>query len=71
MLKLDNQVLATSLITHHNLTFMLRLGRLLREAIIEKRFPEFVKNFVKIQEEQPTPEWVVDALKAAGIDVSN
>ena len=44
----------------------------MRAAIIEKKYPEFVRRFLADQfTESPVPQWVVDALHAAGIDVES
>eukprot|EP00405_Crypthecodinium_cohnii_P009238 CAMPEP_0206425644 /NCGR_PEP_ID=MMETSP0324_2-20121206/3911_1 /ASSEMBLY_ACC=CAM_ASM_000836 /TAXON_ID=2866 /ORGANISM="Crypthecodinium cohnii, Strain Seligo" /LENGTH=471 /DNA_ID=CAMNT_0053890459 /DNA_START=43 /DNA_END=1458 /DNA_ORIENTATION=- len=70
---------AASLITLHNLHFMLTLLTEMREAIRANTFPQWVRKF--LQDFFPSaspppcercpPRWVRDALKAAGIDVED
>jgi queuine tRNA-ribosyltransferase len=46
--------------------------RLAREAIIEDRYPQFVKEFFgKLYhgEKEKYPEWCVDALSGVGVDL--
>ena len=75
MLKNDNP-LAASLITHHNLAYMMDLNRRMRRAIKEDRYPEFARGFVRDQYRgqkqggQEIPAWVVNALDAAGISLN-
>ena len=38
---------ATNLITYHNVAFMQRLAKQIREAIRENRMPEYVRESVK------------------------
>lgn len=72
MLKNDNP-LAVSLVTHHNLAYMMALNRKMRAAIISDTYSDFTKSFVKDQFRgkenggQEIPVWVLDALNAAGI----
>mmetsp|Transcript_28779 Transcript_28779/g.66891 ORF Transcript_28779/g.66891 Transcript_28779/m.66891 type:complete len:459 (+) Transcript_28779:101-1477(+) len=71
--------IAASLITHHNLHFMLSLLREMREAIKAQTFPEWVRKF--LQDFFPAahpppckfcpPRWVKDALEAAKIPVDD
>eukprot|EP00455_Lapot_gusevi_P055698 TRINITY_DN9097_c0_g1_i1.p1 TRINITY_DN9097_c0_g1~~TRINITY_DN9097_c0_g1_i1.p1 ORF type:complete len:470 (-),score=68.03 TRINITY_DN9097_c0_g1_i1:91-1428(-) len=75
---------ASSLITCHNLFYMKRLMNEARQAIIQQRFPQFVIDFLTtmfLREDSSSdnegvvagtvPQWVVDALAVAGIDVSH
>ncbi len=68
LLKANNPI-AVQLITQHNVTYMMGLVRRMREAILRKEFPVFVKTFMKkhFENEQGVPEWVTEALAAAGI----
>jgi tRNA-guanine family transglycosylase len=72
MLKNDNP-LAVSLVTHHNLAYMMSLNRRMRAAIQEDAYGDFAKSFVREQYRgkdnggQDVPSWVKDALNAAGI----
>jgi len=59
-----------TLLTHHNLVYMLTLGRKMREAIKAGKYDLFVRDFMDkqfTQQNKPVPEWIVDALSAAGI----
>ncbi|KAL7539211.1 hypothetical protein ACHAXR_010879 [Thalassiosira sp. AJA248-18] len=72
MLKNDNP-LAVSLVTHHNLAYMMALNRKMRDAIKEDTYGDFARSFVRTQYRgkenggQDVPSWVKDALQAAGI----
>lgn len=74
MLKNDNP-LAVSLVTHHNLAYMMALNRRMRDAIKEDRYSDFARTFVRDQYRgkenggQDVPQWVLDALNAAGITI--
>jgi len=60
--------LAWQLITYHNIAYQMKLMRSIREAIIEGKFPEFVKRFMILQyPKNDYPKWAVDALHVAGI----
>ena len=74
LFKTGNPV-AVELLTQHNIAYMMTLVRHMRQAILEDRYAEFARQFVQRQYpgkdaggEEP-PEWVVDALGAAGIDL--
>lgn len=72
-----NNPLAIELITQHNIAFMMALVRSMRKAILQDKYGEFVRSFVLEQypEErngngkESCPQWVLDALLAAGIDL--
>ena len=72
MLKNDNP-LAVSLVTHHNLAYMMSLNRKMRAAIQADSYDKFAISFVKDQYRgkenggQDVPSWVKDALNAASI----
>mmetsp|Transcript_209 Transcript_209/g.398 ORF Transcript_209/g.398 Transcript_209/m.398 type:complete len:541 (+) Transcript_209:78-1700(+) len=72
MLKNDNP-LAGSLVTHHNLAYMMSLNRKMRDAIKNDVYGDFARSFVRDQYRgkenggQDVPSWVKDALHAAGI----
>ena len=76
MLKNDNP-LAVSLVTHHNLGYMMSLNRKMRLAIQTNTYGEFARSFVKDQyrgkenDGQDIPTWVKDALNAAGIPLTD
>lgn len=63
--------MGSQLLSYHNLSFMMRLSRDLHMSILEGRFPEFVRGFLRVQ--FPTgdvPQWVRNAMEVAGIDIS-
>lgn len=72
MLKNDNP-LAVSLVTHHNLAYMMALNKRMRDAIKNNAYGEFAVQFIRDQYRgkdnggQDVPKWVQDALEAAGI----
>ena len=43
--------------------------RNIREAIVEQRFPEFVRDFMHRMYPEEVPEWVVNALREAEIEL--
>jgi queuine/archaeosine tRNA-ribosyltransferase len=56
----------------HNVHYQLNLMRLAREAIIEDRYPQFVKDFFSklySGEKEKLPRWAVDALRSVGVDL--
>lgn len=55
----------------HNVHFLLGLMRSARTAILEDRFPAFVKHFFAqyFEKQQGPPSWAVAALKGVGIDL--
>jgi tRNA-guanine family transglycosylase len=60
------------LLTMHNVYYQLNLMRLIREAIIADRYPQFLKDFfAKLYNGQKDkyPEWAVGALKDVGVDL--
>jgi queuine tRNA-ribosyltransferase len=74
LLKANNPI-AVQLVTQHNVTYMMGLVSRMRNAILQKEFPLFVRNFMKkhFADESNSftngqvPEWVKGALNAAGI----
>lgn len=66
------ETVGAHLLTMHNVTYLLNLMAKAREAIVEDRYPEFVKNFFygwHQGDKSKYPVWAVDALKAVGIDL--
>lgn len=60
------------LLTMHNVHFLLNLMRMAREAIVEGRYPEFLKAYFATLYEgdkEKYPSWAVDALKGVGVDL--
>lgn len=66
---------AVELLTQHNIAYMMTLVQKMRQAILDDRYADFARHFVQRQYpgkaaggDEP-PEWVVEALGAAGIDL--
>lgn len=63
------------LLTIHNVAFQLRLMRAARQSIIEGAFPQFVRAFLASWFATPHaadyPKWVVEALRAVGIELAD
>jgi len=60
------------LLTIHNVHFQLALMGRARQAIIDERFPEFVKYFFWKwcrEDKSSYPSWAITALKNVGIDL--
>jgi len=56
----------------HNVHFMLTLMGRVRQAILEDRYPAFIREFFsKIYQGDKSkyPEWAVGALKGVGMDL--
>lgn len=76
LLKANNPI-AVQLVTQHNVTYMMGLVSRMREVILQKEFPLFVRNFMKkhfadesnTTSNEQVPEWVKGALNAAGISL--
>lgn len=64
------EAVASTLLTVHNVAFQLRLMNDMRTSIVEKRFPEFIKDFMKVHfRNEPTPQWIIDALAAVNVNL--
>ncbi|QDZ21485.1 queuine tRNA-ribosyltransferase [Chloropicon primus] len=57
------------LVSYHNVHYMMQLMKGIRESIVDQRFPEFVRDFMKKLYPDGAPEWVARALKAADIEL--
>ncbi|KAI8938505.1 hypothetical protein NX059_004394 [Plenodomus lindquistii] len=60
------------LLTMHNVHYQLNLMRLIREAILEDRYPAFCKRFFDTLykgDKGKYPSWAVGALKGVGVDL--
>jgi tRNA-guanine transglycosylase len=65
-----NNTMAAQLLTQHNLVYMKRLTKQMRQAIIEDRYPDFCRSFLKKQyPDGNIPQWVKDALGGVDIEV--
>lgn len=57
-------------ITQHNIVFQARLMGQARDAIMEDRYPEFLKQFFRQYfSDTGYPRWSVDALRSVGVDL--
>ncbi|XP_066529892.1 queuine tRNA-ribosyltransferase catalytic subunit 1 [Hoplias malabaricus] len=56
-------------ITIHNISYQLTLMSSVRQSVIEQRFPEFVRSFMKrmFSSSEQYPSWAVDALASVNI----
>ncbi|KAK5467559.1 hypothetical protein LTS15_000532 [Exophiala xenobiotica] len=64
------ETVGAHLLTMHNVHHLLSLMRRARNAILEDRYPEFVRNFfAKYFADKGVPDWAVDALKGVGIEI--
>lgn len=60
------------LLTMHNIQYMLDLTRRMREAIVEDRYPEFLKDYFRTLydgRKEMYPDWAVQALRGVGVDL--
>lgn len=65
----DNHI-SGQLLSYHNIAYQMRLMRNTRNAIIEGTFPDFVRKFmIKQFPSRDYPNWVIESLKEAGIDL--
>ncbi|CAO3647402.1 unnamed protein product [Cunninghamella blakesleeana] len=67
----SKETVGCHLVSVHNVAFQLRLMNGLRNAIIEDRFPDQVKQFFAsyFSDKSKYPEWAVAALKSVNIDL--
>lgn len=68
----ENNALASQLLTKHNVSYMMRLMRTMRQAILqgEEAHKDFIKCFLSRQfPKGDVPQWVYDALDHVGMDV--
>ncbi|KAH8923659.1 queuine tRNA-ribosyltransferase 1 [Atractiella rhizophila] len=58
-------------VTQHNLAYMATLMARTRAAILEDRFPSFLKEYFRsyYHEAKNYPRWAVDALRSVGVDL--
>lgn len=68
----SKETVAAHLLTIHNVFYQLNLMQQVREAIIEDRYPAFVRQFFGwlYADKLEYPEWAVGALKGVGIDLT-
>lgn len=66
------ETVGAHLLTMHNVHYQLSLMRSVREAIIEDRFPAFLRQFFRDRHDGDKtcyPDWAVEALKTVGVDL--
>ena len=64
------ETVGAHLLTMHNVRYMLQLMGRARAAIVEDRYPEFVREFFgRIYPAGEVPTWAVNALKGVGVDL--
>jgi queuine tRNA-ribosyltransferase len=66
------ETVGAHLLTIHNVWYQLALMRSVREAIVEDRYPAFLKTFFSDLhggDKGKYPDWAVDALKQVGVDL--
>ncbi len=70
----ENHPLASQLLTTHNVSYMMRLMRTMREAIMQgsMAFEAYVRKFFDLQfPNNDVPAWVIEALREVGIKIVN
>ncbi len=61
---------AASLLTYHNVYYMMRLMRTLRQSIIDGNYPEYVADFMlRMYPDGRYPEWAAEALQKGEISL--
>ena len=66
------ETVGAHLLTIHNVWYQLDLMRSVRDAIIEDKYPAFLKQFFKDQhggDKSKFPDWAVEALLTVGVDL--
>ena len=70
---MKTESLGPQLLSYHNIAYMMRLIREMRQSILEGDFPDYSRAFMRnmFPESWPAqvPAWVVKACAAAGFDV--
>ncbi|KAJ1649240.1 Queuine tRNA-ribosyltransferase catalytic subunit 1 [Dispira simplex] len=69
---INKETVGCHLLSIHNIAYQMRLMRDIRTSIMENRFPEFIKSFMKryfADRGKPYPEWVVNALHSVNISL--
>jgi tRNA-guanine family transglycosylase len=65
------ETVGAHLLTMHNVHYLLNLMKLAREAILEDRYPHFVKDFFArlYPNRDDYPRWAINALSTVNIDL--
>jgi tRNA-guanine family transglycosylase len=63
------ETVGAHLLTMHNVHYLLNLMKLAREAILEDRYPQFVKDFFArlYPDREDYPRWAINALSTVNI----
>ncbi|CCW61637.1 unnamed protein product [Phytomonas sp. EM1] len=62
--------ISATLLSYHNIAYLINLTRGARTAILEGRFTEYVQDFfISYYPEKNYPQWVVDALRSVNIEL--
>ncbi|XP_077987081.1 queuine tRNA-ribosyltransferase catalytic subunit 1-like [Glandiceps talaboti] len=62
------ETVACHLLTVHNIAFQMNLMRSIRESILEDRFPQFIKDYMKIAyPDGDYPQWVRESLASVNV----
>lgn len=66
----STEVVSSSLLSVHNLTYQMQLMKSVRDSIKENKFPEFVKDFMlKMYPNRNYPQWCIEALESVHINL--
>lgn len=61
---------ACSILSLHNVAYQLRLMKEIRQSIIDDRFPDFIREFMKRHfPDENIPQWIIDALAAVNVNL--
>lgn len=63
------ETVGAHLVTIHNVHYQLDLMRRVREAILEDRYPAFMRLFFGRLYPGGAPKWAVEALHSVGVDL--
>ena len=64
------QIASATELTQHNLVFQARVMGQARDAILQGRFPDYLRSFfAQYFEGLGYPEWCVNALRSVGVDL--
>ena len=66
------ETVGAHLLSMHNVHYLLDLVRRAREAIVERRYAEFLKGYFEklyAGEKEKYPRWAIDALRGVGVDL--
>ena len=67
----SKETVAAHLLTIHNVWYQLNLMREVRDAILEDRYPAYIRQFFAnlYADKKDYPSWAVDALKMVDVDL--